>query len=412
MFYYYKYNNKVLFSLKEHRGFVNINEEMARTDNSTLYFLGKLPPGKSRMSFILSDSDMFYLDKESMDLLNCPEIKRPSMSWLSEKIKGRQIVYINTAYEHWESALEKPHPKKWNIHIVALGDIGSTLLTGLKLLGGDKIANIGIFDRKMNNMKRWEFEMNQITPPFNYQALPDVRIINEDQLMSCDLLIFCAAKGYGLDNSVSDVRMAQYQQNSDIISTYAQKARAAKFKGIFAILSDPVDLLCKKVFLESNYSSGKIFDYKGLKPDQIRGFGLGVMNSRAVYYANKYPKYHHYIKEGRAFGPHGTGLVIADSIEHYNNDLSIELTDLTVKANLKMRALGFKPYIAPALSSGVYSILAMISGQWHYSSTFLGGVYMGANNRLINDHTELERLKLPEKLMDRIKASFDRLSIL
>ena len=54
----------------------------------------------------------------------------------------------------------------------------------------------------------------------------------------------------------------------------------------------------------------------------------------------------------------------------------------------------------------------MISGQWHYSSTFLGGVYMGANNRLINDHTELERLKLPEKLMDRLKASFDRLSIL
>ncbi len=412
MFYYYKYKDKVLFSLKEYRGFVSINEEMAKEHGDTMYFLGKLPPMKSRMSFTLSDSDMFYLEKESLDLLNSPDVKKPVMSWLSERINNRQIVYINTEYEHWKCALEKAPPKKWKIHIIALGDIGSTLLTGLRVLGSEHIDEIGIYDRKMNNVKRWEFEMNQTMPPFKYQFLPEVKLINENRLMTCDILIFCAAKGYVLDNTISDVRMAQFQQNSNIISTYAKKARSAGFKGIFAILSDPVDLLCKKVLLESNYTSDGCLDCKGLAPEQIRGFGLGVMNSRAVYYAKKFTKFRHYIEEGRAFGPHGSGLVIADSIEHYNDDLSIELTDLAVKANLKMRELGFKPYVAPALSSGTYSILAMISGQWHYSSTFLGGVYMGSNNRLVNGYTELERLMLPDKLMKRLRTSYDGLSIL
>lgn len=90
-----------------------------------------------------------------------------------------------------------------------------------------------------------------------------------------------------------------------------------------------------------------------------------------------------FLTEGRAFGPHGNDLVIANSIEHYDDALSKELTELTITANLKTRALGFKPYIAPALSSGTISLLLTLQGKWHYSSNYLGGVYLGAkqNNR-------------------------------
>ena len=78
-----------------------------------------------------------------------------------------------------------------------------------------------------------------------------------------------------------DVRMKQFEGNSKIISDYAQKAREKSFKGIFAIISDPVDLLCKVVFLASNKNICGNFDFKGLAADQIRGYGLGVMYARS-----------------------------------------------------------------------------------------------------------------------------------
>lgn len=62
-------------------------------------------------------------------------------------------------------------------------------------------------------------------------------------------------------------------------------------------------------------------------------------------------RFSQFLTEGRSFGPHGQDLVIADSIENYNDELSKELTQLTVTANLHMRAIGFKPFIAPAYSS-------------------------------------------------------------
>lgn len=73
------------------------------------------------------------------------------------------------------------------------------------------------------------------------------------------------------------------------------------------------------------------------------------MNKRAEYYAKKDARFADYLTEGRAFGPHGADLVIANSIEHYDDALSRELTDLTVKANLAIRELGFKPYLGACL---------------------------------------------------------------
>ena len=44
--------------------------------------------------------------------------------------------------------------------------------------------------------------------------------------------------------------------------------------------------------------------------------------------------------------------MLANSIDRYDDALSRELTEKVKRANLDMRALGFKPYAAPALSSG------------------------------------------------------------
>lgn len=412
MYYYYKHKNNVLFSPYEYRGFTSINESMAQNSSGTIFFLGRLPLAKSRMSFVISDSSLLYIKTEGIDLLNRSENKPFVSNWILEKIEQRKIIYINTEYPNWESVLDRAYPAKWNINIIALGDIGSSLLTGLKLLGKDHINKIGIYDKNLKNAERWEFELNQISPPFPYDTLPEVDIIDEDELMQCDMIILCTADEFDSHNSSLDIRMAQLKKNSEMITLYAQHARNKQFKGIFAIMSDPVDLLCKRAFTESNRDKNNHIDFRGLAPEQIRGYGLGIMNARALYYSKKYPKFKQYMHEGRAFGSNGSGLIIADSIENYNDILSDELTELALNANLEMNKLGYKSYIAPAISSGAHPIIATISQDWHYASTFIGGVFMGANNRLINGSCELERLDLPEKLFSKIQSSYKKLDIL
>lgn len=294
---------------------------------------------------------------------------------------------------------------KNKINILALGDVGGTLLTGLKLMGGDVIESIGIFDMNKKMSSRYEMEMNQIAFPFDSTTLPKVKVIAEEDLFDCDIFVFCASKAVpSLNENIQDVRMVQFEENKKIVDIYAKRAGEENFKGLFAVVSDPVDPLCKSAYLAAK---GKIL------AEQIHGYGLGVMNSRAMYYAKKDSRYESYIKEGRAFGPHGQDLVIANSILNYDEITSKELTKLTVESNLEIRELGFKPYIAPALSSAAISILLTLRGEWHYSSNFIGkeneGAYMGALNRITEKGLEFEDIFLPEKLFVRINKAYENL---
>lgn len=300
--------------------------------------------------------------------------------------------------------------EKKRVTLLALGDVGGTLLTGFKLLGSDVISTIGIYDPRENVALRFEAEMNQMAYPWDYDALPAVEVIDKEQLFDGDVFVFCASKAVpAIGAEGIDVRMVQFEGNREIIKEYARMARQQKFKGLFAVVSDPVDPLCKVVYLESNKDEEGNFDGKGLKPDQIQGYGLGVMNSRAAYFAKKEERFQSFLTEGRAFGPHGQGLVIANSIEGYDDDVSRALTQLTVEANLKTRALGFKPFMAPAISSGAISLLLTLRGEWHYSSNYLGEVFFGAKNKMTEKGVVFEDLSLPEPLFARIKASYEEL---
>ena len=127
------------------------------------------------------------------------------------------------------------------------------------------------------------------------------------------------------------------------------------------------------------------------------------MNARAAYYARKDSRFASFLQEGRAFGPHGEGLIIANSIEHYDDTLSQALTAQTLQANLELRGLGFKPYVAPALSSGALSVLLCLRGKWHCSSQYLGGIFLGAKNRLTAAGPAVEQLPLPDGLFRRLE---------
>ena len=107
------------------------------------------------------------------------------------------------------------------------------------------------------------------------------------------------------------------------------------------------------------------------------------MNKRAEYYAKKDARFADYLTEGRAFGPHGADLVIANSIEHYDDALSRELTDLTVKANLAIR-----------FGRGS------------------DGAFLGLRNRLSAEQVEYEDLLLPPALYARIEHAYRNLCAL
>lgn len=408
--HYYKYKEHYIISQKQYIDFQQTREQEIAASDEMLYYLVSLDAKSSRRSFAVSSPDLLYIEGEGLELLKHTDTDTSKLpAWMIEKINKGMIKAVNAEYPQWENAFENTLPKSWRINIAGLGDVGSTMLTGLKLLGQDKISQIGIFDIDNKKVARWEFESNQILFP-NGEQSPRVFAAKEEELFDCDMFVFCVTVGIpDLTGRDIDVRMAQFEGNSRVISIYAKKAREYGFKGIFAVVSDPVDLLCKKALIESNTDLQGNYDFKGLAPEQIRGYGLGVMHARASYYAAQQSTTQHYLSEGRAFGPHGEHLVIADSINEYNNALSLELTEKARKANLELRSYGFKPYVAPALSSGAISILETVKGNWNYSATYMGGVYMGARNKLAEAGTILEQLPLPEELMKRLYISYKEL---
>lgn len=347
---------------------------------------------------------------EVLDASRLPELELDET--LGRALEEGRLTGVNLGRPGWELSPATPLVSgKKRVHILAIGDVGSTLLTGLKLLGGDVISSIGICDLSDQITARWEFEMGQVAYPWDYDALPEVEVVPPERLFDCDVFLFVASKGIPpVGSQVKDVRMAQFETNAGIVRQYARMARAAHFQGLWCAVSDPVDPLAKTAYLESNKDENGVWDGKGLRPEQIQGYGLGVMNARAAYFAKKDPRLASFLSEGRSFGPHGTGLFIANSIEHYDEALSQELTQLTVTANLKMREMGFKPYVAPALSSGAISLLLTLRGEWHCGSVFLDGIFMGVKNRYTPAGLETELLPhIPDPLFAHIQEARDHL---
>lgn len=411
--YYYKVEGQLCCSLEKDLPYEKVEKPEKIT--SLIYLFGR-EPGSSRASFRVNDPAMLFAESENVSWLSSVKLAEAAEGkevdeTIREAIRAGKMRAVNMRHPQFaEIVKEKQEGGKKRVNVLAIGDVGSTLLTGLHLLGGDVISSIGICDISDKVTARWEFEENQIAYPWDYDALPEIDIVKPEDLFKCDVFVFVASKGIPpVGSGVKDVRMYQFENNSKIVAQYARQARAEHFKGLFAVVSDPVDPLAKTAWLESNKDEYGVLDHQGLRPEQVHGFGLGVMNARAAYYAKRDERFKQFLTEGRSFGPHGQDLVVADSIENYNDELSKELTELTVTANLHMRAIGFKPFIAPAYSSGAISLVLMMRGAWHCGSVFLGGVYMGVKNRYTASGLETEVLPLPEKLYERIVLAEDNL---
>ena len=314
-------------------------------------------------------------------------------------------MVLNTAFPDVEARarafLETVRKPRLRLTLVGLGDVGGQLLTALKLLG-DEIAEIGIYDPNEALCRRYELELNQILDR------PEPRIVLRDEaaLFDCDVFLFTASRGVPPIGAAGDVRMLQLEKNREMLKAYSASARKAGFRGLFCQISDPVDLLARSVFLQTNRDETGAWDFRGLLPEQIVGFGLGVMKARADDMARRMGLR---CPELRAFGPHGAELVIADAPLDYHPDLSEALTRRTVAANLEVRELGFKPYIAPAISSAALSILRLLRGEPFLGAVPMGGVWFGCRNRLTGEGFETLSEPLHPALLDRIRGAWEKL---
>ena len=302
---------------------------------------------------------------------------------------------VEARYRAFVSHLTKPEKR---LTVVGLGDVGGTLVMALKLLGDD-VSEIGVYDPNEALCRRYEMELNQVLD----RDKPLVRILNEEELFDCDAFLFTASRGVPPIGAAGDVRMLQFEKNRDMLKAYTMKAREARFSGLFCQISDPVDQLARCVFLQSNRDQNGTYDFMGMLPEQVAGFGLGVMKARAAYMAWRMGADG---AELRAYGPHGAGLVVANSPIHYDSDLSHELTRLTVSANREVRALGFKPYIAPAISSAALSILALLRGEEFHGAIPMGGVYFGCVSRMTAAGSVVCAEELHPDLKARLRAAW------
>lgn len=314
-------------------------------------------------------------------------------------------VALNTAFPDVEARytafidhLIRPEKR---LNVVGLGDVGGTLVTALKLLG-DGIREIGVYDPNESLCRRYEMELNQVLD----REKPVIRILKAEELFDCDAFLFTASRGVPPLGVAGDVRMLQFEKNRDMLKTYTKQAREAHFSGLFCQISDPVDQLSRCVFLQSNRDENGNYDFAGLLPEQVAGFGLGVMKARAAYMARRMGVDPSAL---RAYGPHGAGLVIANSPTEYDSELSSELTRLTVSANREVRALGFKPYIAPAISSAALSILSLLRGEEFHGAVPMGGVYFGCVSRMTALGTVVRGEELRPELKARLRAAWAEL---
>ncbi|MBQ8390161.1 MAG: lactate dehydrogenase, partial [Oscillibacter sp.] len=192
-----------------------------------------------------ADETVAWFDPSRMG--EAPALPAP----ITAAIAGGALTAIDIGNPKWREALTYFAPKsaKKRVNLLAVGDVGSTLLTALKLLGGDVISSIGICDLSDKTIARWTTEMGQIGWPWNYDALPEVEAVDMDHLFECDVFIFAATKAIpAVGSGIKDVRMAQLEANAGIVSHYARMARNVDYKGLFMVLSDPVDQLCQSAY--------------------------------------------------------------------------------------------------------------------------------------------------------------------
>ena len=99
---------------------------------------------------------------------------------------------------------------------------------------------------------------------------PPVIMLGDDEIFNCDLFFVLHIGGVRRwDKTVAMCGWHGLKPTQGLRpNMQKKKARKAGFAGIFGVVSDPVDLLCKTVFLESNRDEAVFWTLAALPPNK------------------------------------------------------------------------------------------------------------------------------------------------
>ena len=139
--YYYNYKGANLVSLTQQEG---LGAPVEPAASGRLFALVGGDPMLGRGSFKVTHPGQLANPNglEVLDASRLPDTQVDEA--VSAAIREGRLTAINQNRPGWEDLLTAaPKTGKKRVNILAIGDVGSTLLTGLKLLGGDVISSIG-----------------------------------------------------------------------------------------------------------------------------------------------------------------------------------------------------------------------------------------------------------------------------
>lgn len=118
---------------------------------------GSLPENRAAAapSFLVNHPAELFAECEDVSWLNTNRLNasaydgqiRELPAELLAQLDAGTLRAVNASHPKFEEILAyEPKEGKKRVHVLAIGDVGSMLLTGLHLLGGDVISSIGICD--------------------------------------------------------------------------------------------------------------------------------------------------------------------------------------------------------------------------------------------------------------------------
>ncbi len=156
------------------------------------------------------------------------------------------------------------------------------------------IESIGICDLNQKAVARWTAEMGQVSWPWDYDALPEVEPVAPEQLCSAATCSSSppprACRRWAATSGTCG--WPSSSANRPLVEHFARQAREAGFRGLFAVLSRPGGPAVQGGVSGLQPGARTAGGTAGACwPEQIQGFGLGVMNARAAYFAKQDPRF-------------------------------------------------------------------------------------------------------------------------
>jgi hypothetical protein len=277
-------------------------------------------------------------------------------------------------------ALAQPRRQTVSVAIAGLGRVGGAAATVLAALPAARtgVRELLLYDIDAANQERWLLELGAVAEWRGESGLPAVRATTPEQAFhTCDVFLFVAAAGVPPLGVEDEVRLVQFQPNRGILHGFLERARAARFTGLFLVVADPVDWLALAAFHDSNTDAHGRFAGDGLAPERIAGLGLGVMWGRALAAARREGWEPAVRAHGAVFGPHDVEVIAYDDVAAPNAARSAVLTRAAREANFVIRRLGFLPHVAPGVASVALALPHLLAGREVLASVLADGLYFG-----------------------------------